>query len=67
MIPAPALSALDQASLPADPALSSMLYPHDKTVYRLHLAESGYTYDLTASTLSPSEEGASAPPESAAE
>jgi hypothetical protein len=66
-IPAPALGALNQADLPADPALSTMLYPCDETVlalgmssplmtwtapsaagdvYRLHLAESGYTYDF---------------------
>ena len=66
-IPVPALSALNQADLPVDPALSSMLYPDDEAVfpldlgsplmtwtapnaagdvYRLHLAESGYTYDL---------------------
>lgn len=62
------VAALDGAALPADPSLTSLRYPYDKTVfplgldapllmwdapvagdvYRLHLEQANYTYDLYA-------------------
>jgi len=36
-VPKAALSALEKANLPADPALASLLYPYDQTVFALGL------------------------------
>jgi len=69
-----ARSALDKANLPSDPALDSLLYPYDQTVfalgltspqimwtapnaegdvYRVHLEQSGYSYDYYTTVKAP--------------
>lgn len=73
-IPKAARTALDKPNLPADPALDSLLYPYDQTVfalgltspsimwtapnekgdvYRVHLEQSGYSYDYYTAVEAP--------------
>ena len=75
-LPKPALDGLNAADLPADPALKTLLYPYDKTVfplglasplimfaapnptgdlYRVHLEQKGYAYDLYAAVAAPAQ------------
>ena len=73
-LPKAALTALGKANLPADPALDSLLYPYDQTVfplgltspqimwnapnsaadvYRVHLEQTGYSYDYYTAAKAP--------------
>jgi len=75
-IPKAVRSALDKPKLPADPALDSLLYPYDQTVfalgltsplimwtapnaagdvYRVHLEQSGYSYDYYTTVKAPAQ------------